>query len=96
MSELLAFVVLALAAFRVTRLVVEDAVTERLREWVWRRVPPSRGIGYMITCYWCTGFWVSLLLAVLYMMVPTATVAVALVFALSAVVGLLAERRGDD
>lgn len=85
-------VILALAAYRIARLVIEDTVTERLREAVWSRYNSSHGIGYLITCYWCVGFWVASLLVLLFIIVPVPTMAASLVLALSALAGIIAAR----
>jgi hypothetical protein len=90
--ELVELIVLALAVYRICRLIIEDAVTERLREAVWSRFDSSRGIGYLITCYWCTGFWVASLLVLLFIIVPVPTMAASLVLALSALAGIIAAR----
>jgi hypothetical protein len=83
------FLILALAAYRITRLIVEDTLLEPLRERVWKRFPPETKLGYLFTCFWCTGFWVSVLIVAVYLLLPSATIAIALVFALSAVVGII-------
>jgi len=85
-------VILALAVYRLSRLIIEDTVTERLRNAVWRRYNPSHGVGYLITCYWCTGFWVASLLVLLFIIVPVPTIAASLVLALSALAGIIAAR----
>jgi hypothetical protein len=90
--ELVELIVLALAVYRICRLIIEDAVTERLREAVWSRFDASRGIGYLITCYWCTGFWVASLLVLLFIIVPVPTMAASLILALSALAGIIAAR----
>ncbi len=52
----LGFVVVCLAAARLTRLVTEDTITEPLRVWA-----SDRPFLYeLITCPWCIGFWISL------------------------------------
>lgn len=84
------FIVMALAVYRLCRLIIEDTVTEKLRNQVWRRFRPDRGVGYLITCYWCTGFWVASLVVTSYIIVPVPTMAVSLVLALSAGAGLVA------
>jgi len=86
------FVVLALATYRLCRLIVEDTLLESLRNLVWRRFPPTTKLGYLITCYWCTGIWASSLTICMYIIVPTPTFAVSLVLAMSAAVGIIAAR----
>jgi hypothetical protein len=118
--------VLALAAFRLTRLVGWDDLTASLRarlgvsdqtydDWIevqhqaeergaaslWARemellipipfTPAQWWIARLIRCPWCAGFWISLLVAAAYTLLPDGTVIVGLPFALSALVGLLAK-----
>lgn len=53
-------------------------------------------LAYLITCYWCAGFWISLAVVLAASLTPAAVWAVlALPFALSAVVGLLAHLSRD-
>lgn len=85
-------IILTLATYRLARLIIEDTVTERLRTAIWRKYPPSHGVGYLITCYWCTGFWVASLLVLLFIIVPVPTIAASLVLALSALAGIIAAR----
>lgn len=48
---------------------------------------------YLLTCYWCAGFWVSIAVTLAASLIPsTAWTLLALPFALSAVVGLLGTR----
>lgn len=92
MTEIFHFVVLSLATFRLARLLVVDHIFEWLRELVWKRFPPSTYFGYFFTCVWCTSIWTASLVVICYTIVPTATVVVALIFALSAVAGLVSTR----
>jgi hypothetical protein len=82
-------ILLSLAAFRLTRLVTTDTVTDGIRNQIWKKFPPSTKLGYLITCNWCTGFWVSLLLGCLWLVIPEALTVVSLVLAVSALVGLI-------
>ena len=50
----------ALAAKRITRLVVDDAILDDAREKFWERFPPETSkLGYLPTCHSCSGFWAS-------------------------------------
>lgn len=52
----------ALAAKRLTRLAVDDAILEDVRELIWKRFPPEEHkLGYMITCHACTSVWAAAL-----------------------------------
>lgn len=84
-TELGILLVVGLAAFRITRLIVFDKIMEPLRRPFFSEieekdeegnieiylVPKKTGIrswiGELLSCYWCTGFWVSLCLTLLYM-----------------------------
>ncbi len=90
--EPLTFVILALAAFRVTRVITTDVVFESVRERIWKKFPPSKGFGYLITCDWCTGFYVSIAFVLAYLLVPVIVYVVSLVLSISAIIGLLANR----
>jgi hypothetical protein len=91
--DLPTLLVLALATFRVTRLVTTDTVLSRPREWLWSKFPPeSSWLGYLVSCDWCTGVWVGSTFAVAHTIVPTVTYPIALALALAAVAGILAAR----
>ena len=86
----LQFAILAFAAFRITRLVTRDVIFNPLREKIWNKYPPSGdGIGYIITCDWCTSIWVSSLIVAMYTIATSFTFGVCCMFAISSVVGLL-------
>jgi hypothetical protein len=50
-------IVIAFAARRLTTLIVEDKVTERLRAAWWRRYPEETPLGYIPTCRNCSSVW---------------------------------------
>lgn len=84
----------SLFAYRITRLITHDSLPPmaRMRDYVldrWGHSPWSE----LIVCPWCMGFWVSLG-TVVVASTPADTVFrwVALPFAMSAIVGLLASR----
>lgn len=83
------FVILALGAYRLTHLITTDAIADGFRTAVWSKFPPTTKIGYLITCNWCTGMWVSLLFVAGASILPQFTFVVSLVLAISAVIGLL-------
>lgn len=83
------FIILALAAYRITHLITTDAIADKFREKVWSKFAPSTRIGYLITCNWCTGFWVSFGLVAGASILPQLTFVVSLIMAMSAVVGLI-------
>ncbi|KUP09008.1 sporulation protein [Bacillus coahuilensis m2-6] len=77
------FLLLTLATFRLTRLLVFDRIFEFIRRPFLTEVeedgevyivPKENGlvgwIGELISCYWCTGVWSAALLYACYMFVP--------------------------
>jgi hypothetical protein len=50
------FIVVALATYRLTRLVTADKITEPIRRFVEVR---SQWLGYLVTCDWCLSIWVA-------------------------------------
>jgi hypothetical protein len=89
------FIILSLATFRITRLFIADYIFEWLRERIWKRFPPHKGLGYLFTCTWCFSIWTASVIAICYTIVPMATTIVALPFALSAVASLISKRLDD-
>lgn len=96
------FVLLAAAAFRLWKLLAEDTVLDRPRAWAlragkWRpdsaKAPPKRyrsELATFLTCPWCAGFWIALLLWIAWVLVPDVTLAATVPLALSAAVGAVA------
>ena len=90
MISLLDYAILALAVYRLTRLVTTDTILEKVRVRIWRRFPiHENGFGYMITCTWCTSIWTSSLVMSVYKMFPEPTVFFCGILALSTAAGLI-------
>jgi len=96
------FALLALAAFRLWRLIGDDGVLDRPRNWLLAQIDArfdNRGdkLDYFITCPWCAGAWVSLGVYIGWLLtlgdLPDSTddvfVGLGVWFAISAVVGYL-------
>jgi len=62
-------IVCALAAYRVTVLVVVDGIAQPIRDWVWRLNRPK--LFELIGCQRCFGFWASLGMWLLYTVCPS-------------------------
>jgi len=92
-NYLVFLLIFGIAAYRLTRVFLYDHMFDRARSWVWKRRPPENGgIGYLLTCAWCMGFWVSSLLVFAYIIVPVPTTVFALILGLNALVGWIAAR----
>jgi hypothetical protein len=85
-------VILALGAFRLTRIVTTDAISEPIRQKIWSKFPPNTFLGYLITCNWCFGMYVAGLFTLGYFLVPDVTYVVSLVLSISSVIGLISNK----
>ncbi|SEQ95233.1 Protein of unknown function [Virgibacillus subterraneus] len=75
----ISFVMIILASYRLTHLIVFDKITEFIRKPFLtekkisanesKEVPKSK-IGYLLTCYWCAGIWCATFLAVIFLWIP--------------------------
>lgn len=66
MIELVVLLVLAFAAYRITRLLVIDAIfdgpRDKMQDWIVSRLRFTKfwdKIHYGLTCTWCSGVWIS-------------------------------------
>ena len=86
----LEFVVMGLATYRLTRLIIRDELLATPRNFFWKKFPPEKSLlGYLLTCPWCISIWVALILRISSIINPEVTYAVEIIFALSAIAGLL-------
>jgi hypothetical protein len=88
------FALLALAAFRVWRLLGEDSILARPRASFKRRT--SDYWDQFLLCPWCAGFWITLIWWLAWIAWPHWTLIVATPFAINAVVGLIAANLDPD
>jgi len=85
--DLTAFVLLSLAAFRVTRLIQRDSIFHELREWFYGKI--SGRLLRLFTCTWCLGLWISVGWYAGWQWNSDVTLILAAPLAISAVVGLV-------
>lgn len=101
------FLLLALAGYRVTRLIGWDSITEKLRNRLLTRrhgvlmtvrekqravvSPRNNLLTRLIHCPWCLGFWISLGWWAAWMEWPHGTLVAATPWAISGVVGLVSK-----
>lgn len=91
MGDLILVVLLALASYRLTRIVVEDTITEPTRQWLLARLPAFWGQG--LTCAWCVGWWISGALAVVATLSSLVALPLWLTWlAVATLTGIIAER----
>lgn len=84
----LTLLVCALAVFRLTHLLVDDAIMAPVRDAVSRN---ARGRVF-ITCPWCVSIWAGAGVVALQALLPTPWWYVACALSFSAITGLIAER----
>lgn len=104
MHDFALFILLALACYRVTRLVTTDKITEpifdRLRfglehRWYAKHGPEGSDthfnskLAFMLSCPWCLGFWISGVATLLVSLAYGLDYPIITWFALSTVVGFL-------
>lgn len=93
-SGALAFLIGALATYRITRLIVEDKITEDLRNKIWENYSPEQTkLGYLLTCVHCTSVWVGLGVLIAQKFAPTPARVVVDTFATAAAVSLINDLR---
>ena len=101
------FILLALASFRITRLIVFDKITEFIRQPFFdeieeeneegtievfyrpKRTPIKKFIGELLSCYWCTGVWISIAVVAGFLFYPTIFLPIMLVFAVAGLAAIL-------
>lgn len=68
------FILMALAIFRLTRLVTYDHITDFVRDWAKKRPPESfvGTFGRLLCCPWCTGLWFAFFVPFFYFSQPMA------------------------
>lgn len=81
------FVLLALAAWRVWKLVGDDVILDTPRDWLVKRIGPK--FDELITCPYCAGTYIVLAWWAFWYSWPEETLIVATPVAIMAVVGLL-------
>jgi hypothetical protein len=80
----------SLAAHRLTRLAVEDVITEPIREMVFEKFPPHpRSLSYALTCPHCAGVWVGAGIVAARLLAPRAWRVAAVGLATASVVSLI-------
>lgn len=83
----------ALATHRLTKLVIDDKITEDLREKLFEKYPPeSTKTGYWATCPWCVSMWVGAGVVAARTIAPRAWRPLSYALAFSSIVGLIEER----
>ena len=91
----LTYIMLILASYRLTHLIVFDKITEFIRKpfmksvqvetnhgMVTKEIPKSM-FGYLLKCYWCAGVWSAIFLGGGYLLFPRVTFVIILIFSIA-------------
>lgn len=89
------YIMLILASYRLTHLIVFDKITEFIRKpfvkivkvetdagTLTKEVPTSM-FGYLLKCYWCAGIWSAILVGGAYLLFPKVTFVFILIFSIA-------------
>lgn len=77
------------ASYRLTRLVMEDRLTEDLRNLIYSNFPRDSMLSYLIGCPWCVSVWAGLAIFALRQISPETANIVSGALAASAVTGVV-------
>nr|WP_307327023.1 DUF1360 domain-containing protein [Evansella vedderi] len=98
----LIYIMLILASYRFTHLIVFDKITEFIRNPFMKeetitdsngktkkkRVPKSK-FGYLLNCYWCTGVWSAIILGAGYLLFPKIFIPIIFIFSIAGAQAIL-------
>ncbi|OQP05195.1 hypothetical protein B1690_14510 [Geobacillus sp. 46C-IIa] len=96
------YIMMILASYRFTHLIVFDKITEFLRDPFMKKekvksedghteikkVPASK-FGYLLNCYWCAGVWSAILIALGYFFIPTIAMPLIFIFSIAGAQAIL-------
>lgn len=77
------------ASYRLTKLVMEDRITEDLRNLIYSKFPRDSKLSYLIGCPWCISVWAGLTIFTLRRISPETANIVSGALAASAVTGVV-------
>jgi hypothetical protein len=90
------YIMLILASYRFTHLIVFDKITESIRRPFVKRVQvessdgtvetkevPKSMFGYLLKCYWCAGVWSAIFLGGGYLLFPNVMFVVILILSIA-------------
>lgn len=89
------YIMLILASYRLTHLIVFDKITEFIRKPFVKKVKvetkdgtkskeiPTSLFGYLLKCYWCAGIWCAFFLGTAYLFFPEITFAFILILSIA-------------
>jgi len=77
------------ATYRLTKLIMEDRITEDLRALIFDKFPRDSKMSYLLTCPWCVSVWAGMAIFTLRRISPETADIVSGLLAASAVTGVI-------
>lgn len=77
------------ATYRLTKLIMEDKITEDFRNLIYEKFPKDSKLSYLIGCPWCVSIWAGLTIFTLRRISPETANVVSGLLAASAVTGVV-------
>lgn len=81
-----------IAVYRLTKLIIEDKLTEPVRDLVFDKFPQGGMMRYLITCPWCISIWAGIVVFGLRKVSPETATYLSSILAASAVTGIAATK----
>ena len=78
-----------LATYRLTKLIMDDKITEDFRNLIFEKFPRDSKLAYLLTCPWCVSIWAGLTIFTLRRISPETADLISGLLAASAVTGVV-------
>lgn len=88
MHKSLSLLIDIIAVYRLTKLILDDRITEDLRGLVFEHFPRGSKTSYLFTCGWCVSIWAGIAIFSLRKLSPGKADYVSSILAASAVTGV--------
>lgn len=88
MNKAVALATDIVATYRLTKLVMEDKITEDFRDYIYERFPRDSKISYLIGCPWCISIWSAVVIFAIRRIDPQVADIVSGILTASALTGL--------
>lgn len=77
-----------IATYRLTKLVLEDKITEDFRNYIYEKFPRGSKVSYFIGCPWCVSIWAAAVIFALRRIDPQVADIVSGILTASALTGV--------
>jgi len=89
MSKAVSAVLDIVATYRLTKLIMDDKITEDFRNLIYEKFPKDSKLAYLIGCPWCVSIWAGATIFTLRKISPETADIVSGLLAASAVTGVV-------